>query len=92
MTRWSLIVSDSTDQRLRAFFGNKGAKKGSLSRFVEEAVEGMLRFEETITTVQARNLRYTEAQVMEDIHAAVKATRASRTPIPNDLTSPKLPC
>ncbi len=77
MTRWSLIVSDQTDQRLRAFLGQNGGKKGSLSRFVEEAVARLLRFEETVGRVQERNLRYAEDKVMADIDEAVKAIRAT---------------
>ncbi len=77
MTRWSLTVSDQTDQRLRAFLGQQGAKKGSLSRFVEEAVERLLRFEETVSRVQERNTRYSEAEITADINEAVKAIRAA---------------
>jgi len=76
MTRWSLIVSDQTDQRLRLFLGQRGAKKGSISRFVEEAVARLLRFEETVSHVQKRNLRYPESEIMADIAKAVKAARA----------------
>jgi hypothetical protein len=77
MTRWSLVVSDDTDQRLRAFLGQMGAKKGSISRFVEEAVAKLLHFEETVRRVQTRNLSYPETEVMADIDAAVKAVRAT---------------
>ncbi len=77
MTRWSLIVSDGTDRRLRAFLGKQGAKKGGMSRFVEEAVECLLRFEETVSAVQERNTRYGEAEIMADIDEAVKAVRAA---------------
>jgi hypothetical protein len=77
MTRWSLIVSEQTDQRLRAFLGQKGAKKGGISRFVEEAVERLLRFEEAVSLIQERNLRYPESEIMADIDEAMKATRAT---------------
>jgi hypothetical protein len=75
MTRWSLIVSDDTDQRLRAFLGQQGAKKGALSRFVEEAVAQRLRFEETVNRVQERNLQHTEDEMVGDIDEAIKETR-----------------
>lgn len=75
MTRWSLIVSDDTDQRLRAFLGQQGAKKGALSRFVEEAVTQRLRFEETVNRVQERNLQHTEDEMTGDIDEAIKETR-----------------
>lgn len=77
MTRWSLIVSDQTDQRLRAFLGQQGAKKGDLSRFVEQAVERLLRFEETVKQAQDRNAVFTQAEIMADIDEAVKAVRAT---------------
>ena len=76
MTRWSLVVSDDTDQRLRNFLGAKGAKKGCLSRFVEEAVAQRLRFEETVDQVQERNSIYPEAEISSDIEAAINAVRA----------------
>jgi hypothetical protein len=38
-TRWNLVVSKKTDTGLRQFLAAEGrAKKGDLSRFVEEAV------------------------------------------------------
>lgn len=77
MTRWSLTVSDQTDQRLRAFLGQQGAKKGSISRFVEEAVERLLQFEETVNRVQERNTRFSEVEITADIDEAVKAVRAA---------------
>jgi hypothetical protein len=78
MTRWSLVVSDDTDQRLRTFLGAQGAKKGSLSRFVEEAVSQRLRFEETVDQVQERNSIYPEAEISRDIEAAINAVRAEK--------------
>lgn len=77
MTRWSLIISDHTDQRLRAFLGQRAEKKGSLSRFVEKAVESLLRFEGTVSQVQERNLAFPESEIMADIAQAIKATRAA---------------
>jgi hypothetical protein len=76
MVRWSLTVSAETDQRLRAFLGQKGAKKGSLSQYVEEAVKQRLSFEETVDSIQERNLSYSEAEIEESIHEAIRETRA----------------
>jgi hypothetical protein len=76
MVRWSLTVSVETDQRLRAFLGQKGAKKGSLSQYVEEAVKQRLSFEETVDSIQERNLSYSEAEIEESIHEAIRETRA----------------
>jgi hypothetical protein len=74
MTRWTLVVSDETDRRLRTFLGSRGAKKGDLSRYVEQAVNRSL-FEDTVDAVQARNLRYDPDTVMRDIEAALREVR-----------------
>lgn len=37
-TKLTVTVSKTTDLALRAFLGNRGAKKGDLSKFIEEAV------------------------------------------------------
>ena len=36
--RWSVKVSKETDLTLPTFLGAQGAKKGDLSKFIEEAV------------------------------------------------------
>lgn len=77
MVRWSLTVSAEIDQRLRAFLGQKGAKKGSLSQYVEEAVKQRLSFEETVDSVQERNLCYSEEEIEESINEAIRETRAT---------------
>ena len=40
--RWSLKVSRETDEALRAYLGQRGGRKGDLSRFIEEAVRNRL--------------------------------------------------
>lgn len=80
MANWSLSVSSETDQRLRAFLGQKGVSEESLSRYVEEAVKQRLDFEETIAYVQERNLRYSQEEMETDIDEAIRKTRdASRS-------------
>jgi phage baseplate assembly protein W len=74
MTRWTLVVSDETDARLRTFLGSRGAKKGDLSRYVEQAVNRAL-FEDTVEAVQERNLRYDPDVVMKDVEEAVREVR-----------------
>ena len=74
MTRWTLVVSDATDARLRAFLGSRGAKKGDLSRYVEQAVNRSL-FEDTIEAVQERNLRYDPDTITRDVEEAVREVR-----------------
>jgi hypothetical protein len=40
MPRWNLAVSSQTDQAVRLFLAHQGrARKGDLSRFIEEAVQ-----------------------------------------------------
>ncbi len=42
-TRWSLVVSTTTDRALRQFLAAQGGgRKGDLSRFVEEAVQARI--------------------------------------------------
>lgn len=42
-TRWNLVVSQNTDEALRQFLASQGrARKGELSRFVEEAVQARI--------------------------------------------------
>ena len=67
MVRWSLTGSAS---------GQKGAKKGILSQYVEEAAQ-RLSFEETVDSVQERNLRYSEEEIEESINEAIRETRAA---------------
>ena len=74
MTRWTLVISDETDRRLRAFLDRRGAKKGDLSRYVEQAVNRFL-FEDTVDAVQERNRRYDPDTVLSDIEAALREVR-----------------
>lgn len=38
MTRWNLSIPEQTDRTVRTFLARTGGTKGSLSRFVDEAV------------------------------------------------------
>ena len=67
MVHWSLTGSA---------LGQKGAKKGSLSQYVEEAAQ-RASFEETVDSVQERNLRYSEEEIEESINEAIRETRAA---------------
>lgn len=52
MTRWNLAVSSETDQAVRLFLARHGrARKGDLSRFIEEAVQARIL---EITTHEAK--------------------------------------
>jgi hypothetical protein len=74
MARWSLVISDNTDRTVRSYLGAIGAKKGGLSNLVEEAVKRYI-FEETVNTVQERNLEYSQEEIMNVIDEAVKEIR-----------------
>lgn len=78
MTRWTLVISDKTNQALRAFLGSMGAKKGDLSKFVEEAVQDKI-FRETVSAVKARNAKYDQQEIMNTVEEAVEWARANRT-------------
>ena len=75
MTRWTLVVGDDTDRNLRAYLGQMGAKKGDLSKFVEQAVRERL-FSETVETVKARNAVLDQHELLNTVDQAVEAVRA----------------
>jgi len=53
--RWNLIVSQRTDNALRRLLAREGrARRGALSRFVEEAVQARI-FELEAEQAKARN-------------------------------------
>jgi len=65
-TRWSVVVPEDTDRALRSYLARKGAKKGDLSRFVDEAVLTRL-FELTVEDVKGRNQDYDQKDILEAI-------------------------
>jgi hypothetical protein len=50
-TRWTVTVSKETDLALRAFLGNRGMRKGDISKFIEEAVRWRM-FHQSRNTVR----------------------------------------
>lgn len=78
MTRWSLTVNDETDQSLRAFLGQRGSKKGDLSKFVENAVLDKL-FAETVKDIKTRNEAVDQDIIMQQIEEAIETVRADRS-------------
>lgn len=68
--RWSIVVCDDVDKALRAYLGQRGTKKGDLSRFVEEAVQSRL-FELTTKDVKQRNQAYSQDEILEAIDEAL---------------------
>ena len=82
MTRWSLVISEETDQAVRLFLAQTGAKKGALSAFVERAVRDRLerseRFFETAARLKERNARFDQQEILDAIDEAVADARAHR--------------
>lgn len=62
LARWNLKVSRETDIALRTLLATRGAKKGDLSQFVEEAVNREV-LRETVRDIQARNAELDEAEL-----------------------------
>lgn len=78
MARWNLSVEDTTDQNLRAFLGQRGAKKGELSKFVEAAVLEKV-FSETVKSIKERNTDADQDELAAAISEAIEESRASRS-------------
>ena len=72
--RWSVVVREDTDRALRSYLGATGAKKGSLSRFVDEAVRARL-FELTVDDVKERNRAYAQDEILAAIEDALAVNR-----------------
>ncbi len=65
--RWNLVVSRETDNNLRQFLAEQGrARKGELSRFVEEAVRARI-FETAAAEAKEKN----RGRSLEEIQQAV---------------------
>ncbi len=75
MTRWTLVVGEDTDRSLRSYLGQRGAKKGDLSKFVEQAVQQRL-FRETIDDIKLRNSGLDQSEILEAVNEAVGSVRA----------------
>ena len=78
--RWSITVSKNTDLALRTFLGTKGAKKGDLSKFIEEAVRAQV-FHRTIQDIKARNADTDPDELQAIIDQAVQEVRAAKPAI-----------
>ena len=77
--RWSLKVSRDTDEELRAHLGQNGARKGDLSRYVQEAVKARLREEKRRTTRGKKPRASTDlAEALREIRAKTKTLSKSQ--------------
>ena len=75
--RWNIKVSKETDLTLRTFLGSRGARKGDLSKFIEEAVRWRV-FHQTVQDIRERNADTDPAELQRIIDATVNEVRAER--------------
>jgi Holliday junction resolvase len=75
--RWNIKVSKETDLTLRTFLGAQGAKKGDLSKFIEEAVRWRV-FNLTVQEVRERNADIDPEELQRIIDETVSQVRAER--------------
>jgi hypothetical protein len=78
MTRWNLVIPESTDRAVRTFLARTGGRKGDLSRFVDEAVRRQV-LDLTVLGVKDRNAGYGRQEILELIDEEVDAARADRS-------------
>jgi hypothetical protein len=75
--RWNIKVSKKTDLTLRTFLGAQGAKKGDLSKFIEEAVRWRV-FNLTVQDIRDRNAGTDPEELQRIIDETVTEVRAER--------------
>jgi hypothetical protein len=75
--RWNIKVSKETDLTLRTFLGARGAKKGDLSKFIEEAVRWRV-FHRTVQDIHERNADTDPEELQRIIDESVSEVRAER--------------
>ena len=75
--RWNIKVSRETDLTLRTFLGTRGAKKGDLSKFIEEAVRWRV-FHRTVQDIRERNADTDPDELQRIIDETVSEVRAER--------------
>jgi hypothetical protein len=75
--RWNVKVSKETDLTVRTFLGSQGARKGDLSKFIEEAVRWRV-FHRTIQDIKARNADTNPDELQSIIDDAVREVRDDR--------------
>jgi hypothetical protein len=76
--RWNIKVSKETDLTLRTFLGVQGAKKGELSKFIEEAVRWRV-FHSKVQNIKERNADTSPDELQHIIDEAVSEVRAGRS-------------
>jgi hypothetical protein len=75
--RWNLKVSKDIDLTLRTYLGSQGAKKGDLSKFIEEAVRWRV-LQCTVQDIRERNAGADPDEIQRIVDEAVQEVRADR--------------
>jgi hypothetical protein len=75
--RWNIKVSKETDLTLRTFLGARGAKKGDLSKFIEEAVRWRV-FHRSVQDIRERNADTDPDELQRIIDETVSEVRTER--------------
>ena len=78
MTRWNIVIPDSTDRAVRTLLARSGGKKGDLSRFVDAAVRQRV-LELTVAGIKDRNADSDQQEILDLIDTEVDAVRAGRS-------------
>lgn len=78
MTRWNLVIPDKTDRAVRTYLARTGAKKGDLSKFVDEAVRRRV-FDLTVNQIKDRYASQDQKDILHLISDELDAARADRS-------------
>jgi|GEM_PF-2433227 len=78
--RLTVSVSKATDREVRALLGGH-AKKGELSKFVEQAVQMQL-FRVAVDDIKQRNAAIDAKKLQAEIDRAVREVRSERNMVP----------
>lgn len=78
MTRWNLVIPESTDRAVRTLLARTGGKKGDLSRFVDAAVRQRV-LDLTVAGIKDRNADLDQREILDLIDREVDAARADRS-------------
>lgn len=73
--RWNLVVSEETDRHLRRVLAEQGrARKGEISRYVEEAVRDRI-FDDQVAAMHEKTAHLSETEIAELVDEAVAWAR-----------------
>lgn len=77
LTRLTISWTKDTDLAVRSFLGDRGMKKGDLSRFIEDAVRWRL-FDQIVEAIKDRNADTDPDEPMDPIDTTVREVRRER--------------